>query len=409
MDQAVSSLTNFAVSIYVVRSLGAEQFGAFSLAYVTYSFALNASRGLASDPLMVRYSGVETPKWLGAARISTGMSLVVGLVMAVGTLAAVPLLGGTVRGAFLALGLTLPGLMLQDGWRYAFFAAGLGSQAFLNDVIWAVTLFPALAALQALGHANVFSFVLAWGLTASLAAAVGPLQAGVVPSLTGARRWLSDTRDLGLRYLVEGTSNSASAQLRTYGLGLFLGLSAVGDVQASVTLMGPITIMFLGMALVMIPEAARVLRRSPQRLLPFCLAISAVLAVVALAWGVVLLVSLPRGAGSVLLGPIWRRTLPLVIPQTFFVVGQAVAAGAGGGLHALGAARRSVRGAVFAGVLCLVLSLVGAKGWGAEGCLYGLAIATWATALVWWWQFGSALHEAGITHRARRNAAGTNK
>jgi hypothetical protein len=34
-DQVVSSLTNFAVSIYVVHTLGAVQFGAFSLAYVT--------------------------------------------------------------------------------------------------------------------------------------------------------------------------------------------------------------------------------------------------------------------------------------------------------------------------------------------------------------------------------------
>ncbi|HET7017513.1 MAG TPA: hypothetical protein VFI65_26560, partial [Streptosporangiaceae bacterium] len=32
-DQAVSSLTNFAVSLYVARTLGAVQFGAFSLAY----------------------------------------------------------------------------------------------------------------------------------------------------------------------------------------------------------------------------------------------------------------------------------------------------------------------------------------------------------------------------------------
>ena len=58
-DQVVSSLTNFAVSIYVVHALGAVQFGAFSLAYVTYGFALNASRGLATDPLMVRFSGAD--------------------------------------------------------------------------------------------------------------------------------------------------------------------------------------------------------------------------------------------------------------------------------------------------------------------------------------------------------------
>jgi hypothetical protein len=34
-DQLMSSLSNFAVSIYVVHELGAVKFGAFSLAYVT--------------------------------------------------------------------------------------------------------------------------------------------------------------------------------------------------------------------------------------------------------------------------------------------------------------------------------------------------------------------------------------
>ena len=64
-DQGVSSLTNFAVNIYIARELGAVQYGAFSLAYVTYSFALNASRGLATDPLLVRFS--YTDPAIGAA------------------------------------------------------------------------------------------------------------------------------------------------------------------------------------------------------------------------------------------------------------------------------------------------------------------------------------------------------
>ena len=45
-DQAMSSVSNFAVNIYIARTLGAAQYGAFALAYVTYGFALNASRGL---------------------------------------------------------------------------------------------------------------------------------------------------------------------------------------------------------------------------------------------------------------------------------------------------------------------------------------------------------------------------
>ena len=55
----MSSITNFAVNIYIARTLGAVQYGAFSLAYVTYAFALNASRGLATDPLLVRFSGTD--------------------------------------------------------------------------------------------------------------------------------------------------------------------------------------------------------------------------------------------------------------------------------------------------------------------------------------------------------------
>src|ERR1700761_2713804 len=66
-DSAMSSLTNFLLSIYVARTLGAAQFGAFSLAYVTYGFAVNASRGLSIEPLLIRFSGVPVPTWRRAA------------------------------------------------------------------------------------------------------------------------------------------------------------------------------------------------------------------------------------------------------------------------------------------------------------------------------------------------------
>ena len=56
------------------------------------------------------------------------------------------------RLAFIALGLTLPGLLLQDSWRYAFFALGRGSQALLNDTVWAVSMLPALVVLRITDH-----------------------------------------------------------------------------------------------------------------------------------------------------------------------------------------------------------------------------------------------------------------
>ena len=59
---------------------GRGQFGAFSLAYVTYAFALNASRGLATYPLQVRFSGVAVAAWRRAVAGSTGTATVVGVV-----------------------------------------------------------------------------------------------------------------------------------------------------------------------------------------------------------------------------------------------------------------------------------------------------------------------------------------
>jgi len=392
-DQAMSSISNFAVNIYIARTLGAVQYGAFGLAYVTYGFALNASRGLATDPLLVRFSGTDLPTWRRAVTSCTGTAATVGLAIGACVLAAAALLDGTAKLAFLALGLTLPGLLLQDSWRFSFFALGRGSQAFLNDMVWAVVLIPALVLLRLTGHANVFWFVFAWGAAAAVGAAVGPLQARVVPNPSSAWEWVSRHRDLGPRYLAEGTANSASSQLRNYGIGFILGLAAVGYVQAANTLMGPFMVIFYGMGLVTLPEATRILRRSPRHLPLFCLLVSGGLALLGLAWGIVLLVALPRGLGNLMLGSLWRPTYPLVGPATMLVLGGCASAGAGTGLHALGAARRSLRAMVLGSALFVVCGLAGAVAGGAVGTMIGAAVASWIGALLFWWQLRTALHE----------------
>lgn len=136
-DQAVSSLTNFAVGLFVARSLGTFAFGMFSLAWVTYGVVLNLSRGLATDPMMVRFSAVSEEAWRRAVSRAAGTAIGVGLAtglvsVIVGVLAVQPL-----GGVFVALGVVLPGLMLQDAWRFALFAKGDGRKAFVNDTVWA--------------------------------------------------------------------------------------------------------------------------------------------------------------------------------------------------------------------------------------------------------------------------------
>jgi O-antigen/teichoic acid export membrane protein len=391
----MSSLTNFLLSIYVARTLGAAQFGAFSLAYVTYGFAVNASRGLSIEPLLIRFSGAPVPTWRRAAAASTGTALLVGLATGTCAFAAGALFGGTTGLAFLALGLTLPGLLTQDSWRYAFFALGRGHYAFINDAVWAAVQIPLLVFVKMTGHANAFWFVLAWGTAATVGAAIAPLQAQASPNLLAAAQWLSRHRDLGPRYLAENTGNNASTLLQSYGVSYILGLASLGYIQAANVLMGPFKVIYQGVSLITMPEAARLMRRSPRRLPLFCAAVSTGLTLIALIWGAVLLVALPRGLGHLTLGNLWRPAYPLVLPATLTVMSACASTGALLGLHALAAARRSLRVVLLTSLLIVVCALVGAVTGGALGTMVYAAAASWVGTLVFWWQFRQALNESG--------------
>jgi O-antigen/teichoic acid export membrane protein len=397
-DQAMSSLSNAALSFYVARELGAQQFGAFSIAYVTYAFALNASRGLSTEPLLVRFSGSELPAWRQAVSRSTGTALVVGLVTGMCTLVAAMTMSGGLRLAFLALGLVLPGLLLQDSWRYAFFALGRGSQSFFNDTIWTFTMLPAIVVLRLTHHKSVFAFVLMWGAAATLAACVGPLQARVLPKPWQAIEWVIRHRDLGPRFLLENTSNAGATQLRTYCIGGIAGLATVGYIQAAGLLMGPFLVVFMGISIVTVPEAVRMLHVSVQRLRRYCYLIGCGLCVLCALWGIAMLVLIPHGLGAVLLGrDLWRPAYSLVIPYTISIMGSCASNGLSAGLHALSAARRSLRAMVFTSALYLALGIIGAYFDGAFGAVCGAAVATWAGAAMYWVQLHTEMHEREAT------------
>ena len=409
------SLTNFLLSAYIARSLGATQFGAFALAYVTYGFANNVSRGLSIEPLLVRFSGVEW-KWRRATGGCTGTALLAGLSTGSLALIAGALIGGTTGLAFVALGLMLPGLLLQDSWRYAFFAVGRGHQAFVNDTVWALVQVPLLVGLKMTGHANVFWFIVAWGTGAYVGAVVGMFQARVVPRLVGATSWLIAHRDLGPRYMLENTGANASNTVLSYSASSILGVATVGAMQAANVLMGPFKILLFGLGMITLPEAAHVLRSSPRRLPLFCLALSGGLTLAALAWGAVLLVALPLGLGHLVLGSLWRPAYPLVLPTVLAIAGNCASVGPGTGMHALGAARRSLRASMMNSAIIIPFGIAGALVAGVLGLLYFSAAASWLTMGMSWWYFRKAMHESstvpapsGLRPRSggRDSAAGT--
>lgn len=389
-DQAASSMSNFAVGIYVARSLGVTAFGVFSLAWVTYGVVLNVSRGLATDPLVVRFSSVSAASWRAAVARSSGTALGVGAALGAVSVVAGLALGGRLGPAFACLGVVLPGLLLQDAWRFAFFAAGTGRKAFVNDLVWGVALVPAMVVAARVG--SVEAFVLAWGASAAVAAVYGCFQSGIRPRTTGAREWLREHRDLGYRYLVENVTNSGASQLRAYGLGAIVGVGAVGVIRGAELLLGPFMAVLMGLSLVTVAEAARVLRRAPHRLGTFCLLLGGGQAAAALFWGGALLL-VPDRVGELVLGGVWSSASELIVPVTLGVAGAGLGTGAAAGLRALGAARRSLRSQLIASACYVIGGLGGAAVAGTVGSAWGVAAATVCGSAVWWLQLRSALRE----------------
>jgi hypothetical protein len=63
-------------------------------------------------------------------------------------------------------------------------------------------------------------------------------------------------------------------------------------------------------------------------------------------------------------------------------------------LHALGAAKRSLRAMIISSIMYLAFTLTGAYLGGAVGTVRGAALATCSGAAVWWWQLRVAMRES---------------
>ncbi|MDP9234961.1 MAG: hypothetical protein M3P01_10500 [Actinomycetota bacterium] len=391
-DQGISSLTNFALGIVVARSLSPREFGAFSIAFGVYTTGLGLTRALTSEPLMVRFSAVSRDDWRVGARAATGTAVLIGAAAGLACLVAGLALSAALASVLLALGVCMPGLLLQDTWRYAFFSGGRGPSAFFNDVVWAVGLSVFMALLFATGRTSVGWLVLAWGGSGSVAGLAGMLQAGLIPALDRTASWFREQRDLIPRFAGEFGVTTLAIQVSIFAIGAVAGLATVGAIRAGQLLLGPLNIIFLGVSLAALPEAVRLLQSSKERLRRACVVLSAGLAAAALGVGIVASI-LPRRMGTELLGQNWSLAKSVVVPLSIWMAAAGVILGAGIGLRAMAAARRSLRARLMVAPLAVTSAVVGAAVQGARGAAWGFAGAYAVGAFIWWWSFLRGLDE----------------
>jgi O-antigen/teichoic acid export membrane protein len=392
-DQALSSLSNFLLSVLVARAASPSAFGAFTIAIALYAIFLQFVRGLVGLPISIRLSVASHDRWTIGVHRATGAALSLGALLGLGTLGAGAAIGGQLGLALVLLGAGMPFLMLQDTWRYAFFAVRRGASAFANDSLWTASFVVVILVGHLAFDLSPLWMIAAWGAGAGAGAALGILQTRLVPQLSGSARWLRETRDIGMRFAVETLAVTGTGQGAFFLIGAILGLATLGSVRGAYTLLGPLNILFFGIMIMGVPEAARLARDAPKKLARRAAQVAIGLALFALGVGAVL-TALPNSVGVAILGQLWYSSSAYLLPMTIFMSLTGIQIGALIGLRGLAAAKISLRAALIASPVTFAATLAGALLASADGAAWGLCVGRASAAAISWFAFrvASAAH-----------------
>ena len=384
-DQAIYSATNFGLAVLVAGVAGGHTFGAFAAGYVAYTLLLGTVEALTAEVFTVVYGARGRREMDDALRAAAGAALLLGLVTA-GTAA---LVAAIVRGALgsvlVAFAVFLPALFVQDVWRFAFFAEGRPQSAACNDFVWGVVQATFVGVLVATDHVTVIALIVAWGASGAIAALLGGLQAGAVPSLRRGPGWLRTNAHFGARFAGEFLLLYGSAQVVLASVGFTRGLEQLARLRVAQLAFGPLQTLLNAARVALTAVVIRARALSADRAVRLAAGISCGLALAALLWAVAVL-AVPDHVGRTLLGSSWiegRTILPAMA-----VTNVAVALGFGPlvFLRASMAARRTFATRAAIGTLLLTLGVGGGVLGGARGAAIGVAIANTGGFVLLTWQ-----------------------
>lgn len=283
-DQAMSSATNFGLTLIAGRLVGPDGLGVVFLGFAMYLLALALHRALVFDPLVVGTAPLdEAPR---RERTTEGLSATLAggvgatLIMVAAGLA---LDGPLPRGMLLFAPWILPA-MLQDLWRAVLFRDDRGGDAALNDLLWVAGMVVTLPVAIVVG--GEWAIVGCWGTGAAVAAVAGFFQTRVAPGplRPTVRWWWREAFPLGRWLAAASLVYIGGLQLVVFLLASVLGPSAIGGFRAVQTLFAPMTLLGPAASLPGLPRLARGVRTSLTEARRFAAKISGAVAVLALAY-----------------------------------------------------------------------------------------------------------------------------
>lgn len=391
IDQGIVSLANFALGVVVARLVSPTEFGAFGVAFAVYLVAPNVARGFATQPLTIRFGAREPDEFRRGVAESTGVAFMLGIAGGIVCLAITAIIGGDLGVALGALAFVLPGLLVQDAWRFVLFTSRRGPMAIANDLLAMVVMAVMIVMVVVLRLDSVTAMVLCWGGGSTAAALAGIAQTGVRPAPRRAVRWGREHWDITPRFLGSELIQMAGSQLVVFAVGGLVSLAGVGSIRGAQLLLGPAYILSVGVHLSMVPEASRV-RSSIPRFRRIVLLSSVFLSVAGAGWGLVLLL-LPEVVGRQLLGESWPGARSVLLPIALSSILPLATTGPRVGLRALEEATRTLRASGIQSALTVGGGVTGAVLAGTVGAAWGLAFGTCLGTVAWWIELIQAMHE----------------
>ncbi len=377
-DQMLSSMSNLLMGLLAIRSLGLDDFGAFSTVYVAYILVLGLIRAAVVDPYMAGiYAHDEPHDRLQLVLIFGLGGFVFGLVAA-GSILALDMSSVTVA---LLLVPTITGVFVLDAVRYIGFKVPAMAGPCVADGIWVAI---ALVALLTVGdELTVGEVLLLW----AGAGTVGLLVAiPFVPRIEfGHVRFdaLTTHRKLRTAYALDYSLSSGVGQLGALLLGVLFGFAALGSFRAVSLVMRPATTVVTAVQSVLLNEFDMRTQRPGANVLRFAQLVALALLAISVLWSAFILL-LPESWLVDLMGPDWLRAKNLVLPVAVLNFGLVAIVPAQLLLRFRRASRSLLQARVFGSIALIGGLLVGDYIAAVRAAVWGMALGALLGAAVFW-------------------------
>ncbi len=267
-DQAMVSGSNFLTGILLARTMGLENFGMFTLAWMTVQFVNSFQAATITTPMLSigpKQTKEQSPAYYGAVFIKQLIFSAVTFSLLMGGASAGHYIFPNWHGEMLALPLatTSVAFQMQDFIRRHFFACGQIIQAFFNDFISYVGQLLVFLWMSQVTEIDSIKAIWVIGITSGLAVLVG---------LGGVKRMVIDRhafRGVLIRHwhfskwlLLKMHLNQFTTYPLVWALGFFRGTEAVGILTASKNIVGVLHIIYLSLDNLVQPRAAHLMAGS---------------------------------------------------------------------------------------------------------------------------------------------------